>query len=68
MNDSLRYWHEVASEEAYIAYEAARVAELCAKAGGHPESAPALERTLLTVAGIDPPRQRNDSQQELFAA
>lgn len=64
----LRYWHEVESEAAYIAHEAARVAALCARAGGHPESAPALERTLLTVAGIDPPSQRNDAQPDLFAA
>ena len=40
-------------ERAYIAHEAARAAQLFASYGGHPESAPALERALRTVAGLE---------------
>jgi len=40
-------------ERAYIAHEAARAADLFTRYAGHPEAAPALERALLTVAGLE---------------
>ena len=60
-------WHHD-QEAAYIAHEAARVAAMCAAAGGHPENREALERILLLAAHIDTPAPRNTAQQELFAA
>jgi hypothetical protein len=55
-------------QEGYLRFEAARTAELFAKASGHPENAPAIERTLLTVAELPFQPERNEDQQELFAA
>jgi hypothetical protein len=58
-------------QEPWARHELARAAELAAKLGGHPENAPALERTLLIAAGLEyiPPPERNDKQTELrFAA
>lgn len=40
-------------EQAYIRHELARAALLAARTGGHPEAAPALERALLTAAGLE---------------
>lgn len=67
MNDSLRWFHEVGSQEAYLRHEAARVADMCARAGGHPEEAERLERELCSAAGL-PESPRNDDQPDLFAA
>ena len=67
MDDSMRYWHEVASEEAYIAHTFAEAAELAARLGGHPENRDALERTLYIAAGLSAPQlPRNDAQPDLF--
>ena len=60
------YHHD--QEQSYIAHEAARVAQLCAAAGGHPENRDALERILLLAAHIEMPAPRNDAQPDLFAA
>ena len=40
-------------EDAYIRYEAARVAALVAGRGGHPENRASIERALLVVAGLE---------------
>lgn len=64
-------WRETqeSDQEGYLRFEAARTAELFAKASGHPENAPALERTLLTVAELPIQPERNENQTEFhFAA
>lgn len=56
------------TESDHLRFEIARVTEWAARHGGHPESAPALERTLLTVAELPTPQERNDDQPDLFAS
>lgn len=40
-------------EQAYLRHEAARVAAMVAAAGGHPEKAEEIEKSLLQVAGLE---------------
>lgn len=53
-------------EEARLRFEAARTAEMFAKAGGHPEAAAGLERALLAVAELPIIPERNTAQPDLF--